>query len=350
MLTYIHELIDKNKGSISISAFMDAALYHKKYGYYMNKVPFGKNGDFVTAPEISQLFGEIIAIWVMHVWEKLYRPEKFSLVELGPGKGSLVHNITRVTKKYNNFCHSMSLHLIEISPILRSVQEQTLKGVNVKWHESIDNLPEQPTIFIANEFFDSLPINQFTYSNGQWYENRVAKRDDSSFKIVQASRSETIDFYNADRMTMDSKNLNGKFFDGAVMEVSPLGIEILSRVKEQIYKSKGAALIIDYGYIYSSYKSTLQSIKQHNYSNFLEDVGSSDITALVNFQALKHSLQYPSCEILTQREFLYLFGIKERVQNLIKNVNNMQKNKIFNEFLRLTENMGTLFKAMLIYS
>lgn len=350
MLTYIQELIDKNKGSISISAFMDAALYHKKYGYYMNKVPFGKNGDFVTAPEISQLFGEIIAIWVMHVWEKLNRPEKFSLVELGPGKGSLVHDITRVTKKYDNFYHSMSLHLIEVSPILRSVQEQTLKGINVKWHEDIDNLPKQPTIFIANEFFDALPINQFTYSNGKWHENRIAKQDDSSFKIVQASRSETIDFYNVDRMTMDSKNLNGKFFDGAVMEVSPLGIEILSRVEEQIYKNKGAALIIDYGYIYSSYKSTLQSIKQHNYSNFLEDVGSSDITALVNFQALKHSLQYASCKILTQREFLYLFGIKERVQNLIKNVNNMQKNKIFNEFLRLTENMGTLFKAMLIYS
>lgn len=350
MFAYIHELIDKNKGSISISAFMDAALYHKRYGYYMNKVPFGRNGDFVTAPEISQLFGEIIAIWVMHVWEQLGRPENFSLVELGPGKGSLVHDITRVTKKYNNFCHSMSLHLIEVSPILRSLQEQTLKSVNVKWHESIDKLPEQPTIFIANEFFDALPINQFTYSNGQWYENRVAKQDDSSFKIVQASRPETIDFYNADRIIMDSKNLNGNFFDGAVMEVSPLGIEILSRVEEQICKNKGAALIIDYGYIYSSYKSTLQSIKQHNYSNFLEDIGSSDITALVNFQALKHSLQYASCEILTQREFLYLFGIKERVQYLIKNANNMQKNKIFNEFLRLTENMGTLFKAMLVYS
>lgn len=347
MLTYIHELIDRNKGSISISAFMDAALYHKKYGYYMNKVPFGKNGDFVTAPEISQLFGEIMAIWVMHTWEKLGKPEKFSLTELGPGKGNLVHDITRVTKKYNDFFCSMSLHLIEVSPILRSVQEQTLRGLNVKWHEGIDNLPEQPTIFIANEFFDALPINQFTYNNGQWYENRIAKQDDSNFKIVQA---ETTDFYNAVKIMMGYENLDGKFFDGAVMEVSPLGIEILSRIEEKIHKSEGAALIIDYGYIYSSYKSTLQSIKQHNYSNFLQDVGSSDITTLVNFQALKHSLQYANCEILTQREFLYLFCIKERVQNLMKNANNVQKNKIFNEFLRLTENMGTLFKAMLIYS
>lgn len=344
MLTYIHELIDKNQGSISISTFMNVALYHKKYGYYMNRVPFGKNGDFVTAPEISQLFGEIIAIWIMHVWEKLGKPEEFSLVELGPGKGTLIYDIVRVTKKYS---YSMSIYLIEISPVLQSVQKQTLKGLNVKWCENIDNLPEQPIIFLANEFFDALPVNQFVHHNGRWYENRVAKQSDNSFKVVEAETKDLFGICSNIGTIIDSHK---KFVDGAVIEFSPLGMEIMHKIEEKIYKNKGAALIIDYGYIYSSYRSTLQAIKQHNYANFLEDVGSSDITTLVNFQMLKDSLQHASYEILTQREFLYSFGIRERAQALIKSANSIEKKRISSEFLRLTENMGTLFKAMLIYS
>ncbi len=141
---------------------------------------------------------------------------------------------------------------------------------------------------------------------------------------------------------------NGKLFNGAVVEICSTGVEILKKLEKKIHNNKGAALIIDYGYVYPAYKSTLQSIKQHKYANFLENVGNSDITALVNFQALKDSLKHVDCEILTQREFLYLFGIKERTQALMKSANDEQKNRIFSEFLRLTENMGTLFKAMLL--
>ncbi|POG51961.1 SAM-dependent methyltransferase, partial [Wolbachia sp. wRi_2] len=163
MLTYIHELIDKSQGSISISDFMNAVLYHEKYGYYTSKLPLGKDGDFTTAPEISQLFGEVIAVWIMHTWEKLGKPSKFSLVELGPGKGTLIHDIIRVTKKYSSFFNSMLIHLVEISPTLRKIQKEKLKSLDVNWHKNIDNLPEQPTIFLANEFFDALPIDQFVY-------------------------------------------------------------------------------------------------------------------------------------------------------------------------------------------
>jgi NADH dehydrogenase [ubiquinone] 1 alpha subcomplex assembly factor 7 len=334
MLAYIRKLIDKNKGSISISDFMSAALYHEEYGYYMSKIPLGKNGDFITSPEISQLFGEVIAVWIMHTWEKLGKPSKFSLVELGPGKGTLIHDIIRVTKKYKGFFDSMSIHLVEISPVLRDIQKQILRNAGVNWHKNIDNLPERPTIFLANEFFDALPINQFIYRNGQWYENRIAKQDDTLSFQCHALESK--------------QDLNGKFFDGAVVETCSAGIEILKKLEEKIYNNKGAALIVDYGYIYPSYRSTLQSIRQHQYSHFLENIGSSDITALVNFQALKDSLKNVDCEILTQREFLYSFGIKERVQALMRNTDKAQKNRIFSEFLRLTENMGTLFKVMLI--
>lgn len=339
MITYIHKLIDENQGSVSISTFTNAALYHKEYGYYMSKTPLGKNGDFITAPEISQLFGEIVAVWVMYMWNKLGKPELFSLVELGPGRGTLIKDIIRVTKKYADFFGSMCIQLVEVSPILRDIQEQTLKGEKVNWHENIDNLPEKPTIFLANEFFDALPINQFVYRDGRWYENRIAKREDGHLKITQLLQPKE----------MICKNIKmTELFNGAVVEVCQFGIETLKKLEKQMYNNRGAALIVDYGYVYSTYKNTLQSIKQHKYSNFLENVGGSDITALVNFQALKDSLKYAKCEILTQREFLYSFGIKERMQNLMKNANDVQKDKISSEFLRLTENMGTLFKAMTI--
>ncbi|MGL9732653.1 MAG: class I SAM-dependent methyltransferase [Wolbachia sp.] len=345
MLTYIHKLIDKNQGSISISDFMNAALYHKKYGYYMNKLSFGKDGDFITAPEISQLFGEIVAVWIMHMWEKLGKPSKFSLVELGPGKGTLIHDIIRVTRKYNNFFDSVSIHLIEISPALQEVQKEELKVLNINWHENINSLPEQPIVFLANEFFDALPISQFVYRNEEWYENRVIKQDNVVlFKVTDTRIKKKELFLPISAIQITNK----KLFNGAVVEVCLAGIEILKKLEEKIYNNKGAALIIDYGYVYSEYKSTLQSVRQHKYANFLENIGNSDITALVNFQMLRNSLKHVDCEILTQREFLYLFGIKERTQALMKNANDEHKNKIFDEFLRLTENMGTIFKVMLI--
>ncbi|MCA4773816.1 class I SAM-dependent methyltransferase [Wolbachia endosymbiont of Mansonella perstans] len=381
MLTYVHKLIDKNQGSISISDFMNAALYHKEYGYYMSKLPLGKDGDFITAPEISRLFCEIIAVWVMHTWEKLGKPSKFSLVELGPGKGTLIHDVIRVARKYNDFFDSVSVHLVEISPALQKIQKEKLKGLDINWHENIDSLPKRPAIFLANEFFDAFPIDQFVYRNGEWYENRVTKKDNGASLQCLTLKSRKKDgvipaplsrypsaFFLSFPPSLSSKvadtevqekescvlasatqMTNRKLFDGAVVEVCSAGIEIIKRLEEKIYNSKGAALIIDYGYVYPEYKSTLQSVKQHKYANFLENVGNSDITALVNFQALRDSLKHVDCEILTQREFLYLFGIKERTQTLMKNASDKQKNRIFGEFLRLTENMGTLFKAMLIH-
>lgn len=334
MLTYIHKLIDQNHGSISISDFMSAALYHEKYGYYMKQIPFGGKGDFITSPEISQLFGEMLAVWIMCTWERLGKPEKFSLVELGPGNGTLMRDIVITTKKCISFFKSMLVHLVEISPILCNVQKQTLKGLKIEWHKDIDNLPNLPTIFLANEFFDSLPIDQFVYYDKKWYENRISRCDDNGLKISQI---ETSNFSN-----------NFVVFDGAIAEVCLPGIKMIKKIEEKICKNRGAALIIDYGYIYPIYKNTLQSIKCHHYTHFLKNIGDNDITSLVNFHALKNSLKHLNCEIYTQRELLYSLGIKERTQILIKNRSCVQEKKIIDEFLRLTENMGTIFKAMLI--
>ncbi|MDG7056105.1 MAG: SAM-dependent methyltransferase [Wolbachia endosymbiont of Meromenopon meropis] len=347
MLTYIHKLIDKNQGSISISDFMDATLYHKQYGYYMNKSPFGRDGDFITAPEISQLFGEIIAIWVMDIWKKLGKPSKFSLVELGPGNGTLIYDIIRVVRKYNDFFNSVSIHLVEISSLLQEIQAKKLKGLDIKWHENIDSLPKESTIILANEFFDSLPIDQFVYHKEEWYEIRIMKRDNGDlFKVISAIIEKKRRSYISE--VLSAQSISKKLFNGAIVEICLAGIKMLKKLEKTIYSNKGAILIIDYGYLYPNYRSTLQSLRKHKYNNFLENIGNSDITALVNFKALRDSLKYLNCKTLTQREFLYLFGIRERMHTLIKNASDEQKNQIFTQYLRLTENMGTLFKVMII--
>ncbi|UWI83013.1 class I SAM-dependent methyltransferase [Wolbachia endosymbiont of Howardula sp.] len=377
MISYIHQLIDNNCGSISISNFMDNALYHTEYGYYMNKLSIGKSGDFITSPDISQLFGEIIAVWIVLTWEKLGKPSQFSLVELGPGNGTLIYDIVRVTTKYIRFFHAMSIHLVEISPTLQKKQQITLQNLNIHWHKNLDQLPIQPTIFLANEFFDSLPIDQFIYYNEDWYENRVIKKDQSlalsrqhihpkKYTCIDAYLNSQFDFLD-DAMQSYSWNFMNEnqwydkvhnlqvesnitnWYTGAVLEICWLAFKMLRALEKKIYDYKGAAIIIDYGYIYSSYKNTIQSIKQHQYNNFLENVGSSDITSFVNFQALKDSLEFLECHFFTQREFLYLFGIKERLHILMNNKSHhQQKQKLLSAFLRLTENMGTIFKVMII--
>ncbi|WP_333023358.1 class I SAM-dependent methyltransferase [Wolbachia endosymbiont of Pentidionis agamae] len=336
MLGYINKLIDENNGSISISEFMKTALYHKNYGYYNSKNPIGQVGDFITSPEISQLFGEILAVWIMLAWEKLGKPREFILVEFGPGKGTLMQDIMRVTKKHQDFYNAMSIHLIEISPILIELQKQALKNFNITWHISINTLPEKIAIFVANEFFDAMPIDQFVYYNGELYEVRVAK--DLSMIHIKTKAVNVI-------------SIEERLFDGATIEMCSVGIDLMKKIEEYLCKNSGSALIIDYGYINPPFKNTLQSIKNHRYSNILENIGESDITALVNFKALQDTLKCLDSNLLTQREFLYLYGIKERIQALMKNIDNeKQKKKLLSEYLRLTENMGTLFKVLSINS
>ncbi len=308
--------------------FMNIALYHNKYGYYMKKVPFGN--DFITAPEISQLFSEMISIWLMVSWKKI--KGDFILVELGPGRGTLVNDILRVTQKFTEFYNSMSVHLVEISPTLGHIQKQNLKNFQVHWHDSIHTLPEKPTLLIANEFFDSLPIKQFVYSQGKWYENKITVENEV-FKVTKQK----------------VKEQKEELPDSAVVEVCPTGMEIIKEIERKIKKNKGSALIIDYGYLNPPYRSTIQSIKEHKYNDFLKNIGDADITAHVNFKALQGYLQNTEATIMTQREFLYSLGIMERTNMLMQNVTNEKRDQILKGFLRITENMGTLFKVMIIY-
>lgn len=301
---------------------MDFALYDEQCGYYMNKNPIGREGDFITAPEISQIFGETIAIWVILEWEKLGKPEKFTIAELGPGKGTLMSDILRVTKKY--FAEHVDIYMIEVSPFLQNTQKKTLASCkhNITWCEDILDLPKNPTIFVANEFFDALPIRQFICKDQSWYEKVVVITNDAlGFSLISTDKS--FDLVN----------------EGSVLEINEGAQSIFNTMRYQIRCNGGAALMIDYGYTQKPYTSTLQAVKSHKYHDVLCNIGDVDITAHVDFSL------FVNCKIMTQNVFLHLYGIRERAELLLKKACAQQT--IMCDLHRLThpESMGGLFKC-----
>lgn len=328
MINALKDLIQKNSGSISIAQFMQFALYDYQYGYYMHKSPIGNNGDFITAPEISQLFTETIAVWVILEWEKLGKPKKFTLVELGPGNGTLISDIIRITKKY----FSCDICLFEISPILRTLQQDKLKksNSNVRWYRNINELPSQPTIFIANEFFDALPIQQYVYTE-QWNERKIIISNNHQLNFILKP---------SDNFSYSDNNST----QGSIIEVNNMAHNIYYELKAHIKHNGGNALIIDYGYINKPYISTLQAVKEHKYHNVLSNIGEIDITSHVDFS------MFTDCTISTQRAFLHSYGIKERSAQLLKKSTYKEADNIMLSLHRLTSPclMGDLFKTAIL--
>ncbi|MBQ4875468.1 MAG: SAM-dependent methyltransferase [Rickettsiaceae bacterium H1] len=326
MLSSLNNLIEKSDGSISIAEFMNFALYDKQYGYYMKKNPIGLTGDFITAPEISQLFAETIAIWVILEWEKLGRPKSFGIAELGPGKGTMMFDIIGATKKY--FFDYINIYLLEISPFLQKIQKKTLSGYKHKitWIDNLEKLPNQPTIFIVNEFFDALPIRQFIYKQ-KWYEQVVTLVGDKlNFALKTTDR------------------VFGTVNENSVIELNESLSVIYNKIKNHIKCNGGTALIIDYGYTDKTYISTLQAVKAHRYHNVLNNIGEIDITAHVDFSL------FTDCKLSTQRDFLHFYGIKERAAVLLKDANVIQAKEIMVALHRLThpELMGEIFKCAVL--
>ncbi len=317
------ELINKNGGTISIAQFMNFALYDKQYGYYINKNPIGQ--DFITAPEISQLFAETIAIWIILQWKDLGKPQQFIIAELGPGKGTMISDILRTTHKY--FSKYVEIYLFEVSPKLEQVQKKKLHNYNnIFWLKNIEDLPDRPTILVANEFFDALPIRQFIYKN-IWYERCIGMSNNSfSFTLKKTNT-----YFETKR-------------ENAIIEVNEPASIIFKKIKSQLNKNGGKALIIDYGYTKKPYISTLQGITNHKHSNILENIGNADITAHIDFSI------FQNCQIMTQRNFLYSHGVKERAGILLKQANQKQAGDILLALHKLTatETMGELFKCVII--
>ena len=352
--TKLGEIINKEilaNGPISISTYMSLCLTHPKYGYYNNPDIFGKGGDFITAPEISQMFGELIGLFIASTWQALGSPKKFALLELGPGRGTLMQDALRILKSVDGLLQSMQLNFLEISEPFRKIQRKNLSEYNLYFIENIDQLDREniPLIIIGNEFFDALPIKQFQKQNGNWHERLIGlkKYDGGNYNRALGLSAETIP---KDILPENIRNAK----DLSVWELSLAGIGLMSQLSKKIAKRRGAILIIDYGYEKTQTGETFQAIKNHQYVDILESPGEIDLTAHVNFAALAKEAQKEKLiahKLKTQGKFLLELGIEERAKTLIKaNPSFVEeiisaKDRLINE-----EKMGKLFKVLCVSS
>ena len=337
-------MIIKNNFEISLDRFINFALYDKKEGYYMQKNPFGQKGDFITAPNISRMFSEMIAIWILGFWENLGRPKKINLVELGAGDGEMMKILLETFKKFPEFLNSCSILIHEKSLKLKKIQKKKFDKEKMIWISDLKKIKKFPTIFIANEFFDALAIKQFIKKKDLWFEKYV-------------------NFRNRKKAFFFEKSFNMKKFENEIgynisknqkfIEYSLDGTNYLKKITEIIKKNSGGLLIIDYGYMEKKMKNTLKSVSNHKHSNVLENIGKSDITHNINFFLFKkiiNQLGGLKNLITTQGSFLVKLGIKNRAEIISQNQSFSKKADIYFRLKKLIDKreMGNLFKVMFI--
>ena len=326
----IKSYIQKNS-FIDIGKFMELCLGHPEYGYYITRDPLGKNGDFITAPEISQMFGEMIGICLADYWLKNYYRQKISLVELGAGRGTLMSDMLRATKDIPYFHDNLSIELVEISPFLQEIQRKKLSSFsNITWHDKIDDLDnEKPVFIIANEFFDALPVRQAIYIDNLWRERIISLNKDNQL------------VFGYGKVLTNNFPVQGK--KGDIFEFSPVRQLVMKDLSCRIKKQGGLALIIDYGHIKSAIGDSLQGVKNHSYIDVLVNLGEVDITSHIDFESLQSGIKGLSVLLEEQGRFLKELGIEIRAGVL----NNKNSNE---EMHRLVSNeeMGALFKVMVV--
>ncbi|HLO75327.1 MAG TPA: SAM-dependent methyltransferase [Magnetospirillum sp.] len=324
-------------GPITVADFMAEALGHPEHGYYTTREPFGTQGDFTTAPEISQMFGEMIGLWAAVTWQMLGSPERVVLAELGPGRGTLMADLLRAAATVPPFLKAAEIWLVETSPRLQARQRQTLAGNEVRWAERFEDLPDGPLIVVANELFDALPIRQFEKTGGIWRERMVGLAGDA-FAFVPGPEAEP---------ELPAEVLAAA--DGAIAETCPQGRELAAAIGRRISRTPGAALIIDYGHALSGVGDTLQAVKRHRFHPVLEKPGRADITAHVDFEALAAAaIPARAWGPATQGAFLSALGIQARAGMLAQAGGPKVAADIAGQMRRLIDpqEMGTLFKVL----
>ena len=341
LLSKLRRLIEAD-GPISIAEYMTICLSDPDHGYYMKQDPFGSGGDFVTAPEVSQLFGELIGAWLADTWRRMGAPSPVNLIEPGPGRGTLMSDILRVAALDADFLAALRVHLIEISPVLRARQQQTLQsaGIEVHWHETFTDIPGGPLLLVANEFFDALPIRQYAAHQAKWQERRIGLSDDCHITFTLGAR------------TLDT---GLEPVEGAIVEVSPVSSAIMNDLADRIGKHGGAALIIDYGHAETAIGETLQAVRAHQYVDPLTSPGDADLTAHVDFAALQAACSGTNAVChgpMTQGDFLLALGLLERAGRLGRGKDETAREAIRNAVERLagSDQMGRLFKVLAVTS
>ena len=310
----------------------------------MKKNPFGKKGDFITAPNISRLYSEMIAIWIISLWQSLGSPKKFNLIELGAGNGQMMKVFIESFQRFPIFLKSCNFIIHEKSPSLIKIQKKELAKNKIEWLSQINKIKKGPCIFIANEFFDALPIKQFRKKENLWLEKFInLKNLDKAFFFEKE-----VDIKKIEKKIHFKISQNQNF-----IEYSELGINYLKDIFKIIKINTGGLLLVDYGYTGKKMKNTLQAISNHKFANILENIGNVDITHNISFDLFKRFTKKMgglANNLTTQKEFLLKMGIKQRAQIISKNQSFLKKADIYHRIERLIseEQMGNLFKVMFI--
>ena len=326
-------------GPISIADFMAEALGHPRLGYYRTALPVGAAGDFTTAPEISQMFGELLGAWLADRWQAMGRPQPVRLIELGPGRGTLMADALRATRGVAGFHAAIDLHLVEINERLQSLQRAALAGLAPTWHPRLDDVPDGPTLLLANEFFDALPVRQFEKTPRGWIERMVGL----------AADGETLRLALAPGVTPYASLLPDAP-PGAQAEICEAGRAIAAAIGARLRRDGGWALIVDYGYEGGSAGASLQAVRGHGGAAILDRPGETDLSAHVDFKALAQATGMPTFGPVDQGAFLRRLGIMQRAETLKARASEAQRRAIDAALARLIgpDQMGTLFRVLAV--
>ena len=344
---YIAALI-RTGGPLTVARYMSESLNHPKWGYYARRNPLGSSGDFITAPEISQMFGELIAAWLIDCWDKMGQPNPVTVAELGPGRGTFISDLWRVAQMVPSFSRAINFCLVETSPMLRDQQRKKLELLGcsgeVRWVESFEEVPEIPLLIIANEFFDALPVHQYIRLRGSWRERLVDidPKTDHGFCYVANSKVTSTPWMEADEFGLPD-----------ALEVCPMGLLLARAIGERLGQLPGAALIIDYKSSHPGF--SLQAVRAHSSANPLINPGESDLSCAVDFRALIRAASGAGARVhgpVPQGRFLDSLGIEQRAAALVKEASQEVGRAVLASKNRLVEPafMGELFNVIAITS
>ena len=340
-----NKIFFKKSKILPVDQFFSNVLYDKKLGYYNSRIPFGKKGDFITSPSVTNLFSEIIAIWIIACWESFGKPKSFNIVELGPGDGTLSRTLLKSFERFPEFNSTKKLFLYEESRYLKKIQKKTILNRDVKWINNFNLIKKGPVIFFGNEFFDAIPVKQFKKINNSFFEKNYILDKDCKIKEIFKKAS----IKNAEIIKSFRTLKKLKF-----IEFPKLGFKELKRISRKINKLKGCILMIDYGYLKPNNQNTLQSVIKHKKNNLFDNLGKADVTAHVNFTLLNEFFSKNGLKIknvISQKNFLEAMGILERAKIVAKKMKFTEQSDLYLRIQRLLspKYMGSLFKVILAY-
>ncbi|MCJ2083584.1 class I SAM-dependent methyltransferase [Methylobacterium sp. J-090] len=328
-------------GPIPLARYMDLCLGHPVHGYYRTRDPLGASGDFTTAPEISQMFGELIGIWIAATWGAMGAPADLVLVELGPGRGTLMADALRALARAAPTLRP-ALHLVETSPVLRAAQAERLSGFAPTWHEGLATLPPGPALVVANEFFDALPVRQFQRTERGWHERCVGLSPEGDRLAFGLSAE-------------PDPRIDAHAPVGVTLTLPGAALDIVRTLARRLARDRGALLAIDYGHARPGFGDSLQAVAQHRFVDPLAAPGEADLTTHVDFSALARAASAEGARVhgpIDQRDFLQALGLRERAEHLSTKATPQQAVRIAAAVARLTDptrrGMGSLFKVMAV--